>query len=122
MLTLFQVRETLNYTKEHIQSVAGKAFFLERQCLIMPIIPIANAFALAQDVLFNQTQLFVSVTSAHHYYTLQVDDVIGVQQKVLKKIDLLDFKQELFIGSALLGDGRLALVLGLDRLCRDFTQ
>ena len=122
IIPLHQVKETLHYASDLIQSVVGKGYFLERQGVIMPIIPVANCFSLKEAVSFNPIQLFVSITSGDHTYALQVDDVLGVQQIVLKKIDLLDYRQDLFTGSALLGDGRLALVLDLDRLCREFSH
>jgi two-component system, chemotaxis family, sensor kinase CheA len=45
-----------------------------------------------------------------------VDEVLGVQQVVLRPLDGIDATRTPFSGGAILGDGRVSMVVDVDRL------
>jgi len=61
--------------------------------------------------------VMVAVESRRKQFAICVDQVIGVQQVVLKKVAGLQTESEIFTGGALMGDGRTAMFLDLDAIC-----
>ena len=47
---------------------------------------------------------------------LLVDQVLGVQQVVLREVAGIDTRVQVFAGGAVLGDGRVAMVVDVDKL------
>ena len=65
-----------------------------------------------------ETLIFVEVLGRK--YALQVDAVFGLQQIVVKHFEGLYVHGDLFSGAALMGDGRVALLLNLNALVSSF--
>jgi len=51
-----------------------------------------------------------------------VDDIIGVQQVVIKQMEGIHVNSNLFSGGAIMGDGKVAMVLDVDNLCGIFSE
>jgi two-component system chemotaxis sensor kinase CheA len=47
---------------------------------------------------------------------LLVDQVLGVQQVVLREVEGIDTRAQVFAGGAVLGDGRVAMVVDVEKL------
>jgi CheY-like chemotaxis protein len=64
-------------------------------------------------------QTLVTVESRGRSLALCVDDVLGVQQVVHRRIEGLPMETPIIAGGALMGDGSVALIIDIDRLCED---
>lgn len=63
--------------------------------------------------------LVVVLSTRQGAYAMVVDNVLGVQKVVLRRIQGLPFMIDSIAGGALMGDGTVALILDVDRLQRE---
>ena len=56
----------------------------------------------------------VIITSCQKEFILLVDQILGIQQVVVKEIEGIVGKSDLIAGGAILGDEKVAIVLNLD--------
>ena len=60
----------------------------------------------------------VVIVSVHKQnLAIAVDNVLGMQQVVLKEMQGIYFSHEVFDGAAIMGDGHVAPVINLENLC-----
>lgn len=62
--------------------------------------------------------ILIVVESQKQMHALQVDDIEGVKQVVLKQIDKFLNEAEIFMGGAVMGDGRISMVVDVDQFIR----
>ncbi len=66
-------------------------------------------------------ELVVTLASRLGNFGVAVDQVVGVQQVVLRHINGLMCNSESIAGGALMGDGSVALIIDVDRMHSEFT-
>jgi two-component system, chemotaxis family, sensor kinase CheA len=69
----------------------------------------------------SEYELVVTLASRQGAFGVAVDQVVGVQQVVLRQIDGLTCKSESIAGGALMGDGSVALIIDVDRLHNEYA-
>ncbi len=121
VLPMNKVRETASMQEIGINTVVGKGQCVVRHEKILPIISLQKT--LGFDNLANKNnnhhlseKIMVTIDSNRKKIALVVDDVLGVQQVVLRQIEGVDNYSELITGGALMGDGGVALILNTDKL------
>jgi two-component system chemotaxis sensor kinase CheA len=97
--------------------------FIFRDGIMLPIVPAATLLKTSEaprEPMERRT--FVSVQSNDRSYAVWIDDILAVQQIVIKKVPSLDASEGCFSGAALSGDGRIALLIDIDRLCLGYDR
>ena len=64
----------------------------------------------------------MSIVEAYgRHMALMIDDLIGQQQIVIKSLDSIITNKKSVSGAAILGDGKVALILDVHGLVKDFS-
>ena len=91
---------------------------INRRGSIHPIFRLSDLFAIPTEVTHPSEGILIIVESARGHYCIQVDELLGQQQVVVKDLGP-QFKSLICVaGSAILGDGRLGLVLDVDGIIK----
>jgi two-component system chemotaxis sensor kinase CheA len=113
-LPLERVRETFRPADDDLAGTGNGGTGVLRHGRVLPVLGLADALGArrgAQD----RARVLVTVMCRRRTVALAVDEVLGVQQVVVRPLDGLDTGGR-FTGAALLGDGAVALVLDPDAL------
>ncbi|GAB6096744.1 chemotaxis protein CheA [Desulfatiferula olefinivorans] len=113
VLPLKSVIEAFAAHPDQIGSVRNAAQIVTRRGMIYPLIPLGERVGdTPAGGSSNGGDTLVLVRHGGRSAALSVAAVVGVQKIVVKPIEGMPMHADLFDGAALLGDGRVALVLG----------
>ena len=120
ILPMERIQETTTMSPEMVHRMLGRNEFVRQHEHITPLVKM-------QDVLDSGRtrhgssieQTLVTVESRGRSLALCVDDVLGVQQVVHRRIEGLPMETPIIAGGALMGDGSVALIIDVDRLYED---
>jgi two-component system chemotaxis sensor kinase CheA len=84
---------------------------------LLPLFHLGNIFCIEDAVQDPCRALVMVVESMGRKVGLLVDDVVAQQQVVIKPVGSGVGQQEAFSGAAILSDGRVGLILNIDRIC-----
>ncbi|NLW86481.1 MAG: chemotaxis protein CheA [Planctomycetes bacterium] len=114
VLPLAKVRECFDWKDADIHRALERGECMLRHGRSLPVIRLGDALnRAARDVAGG---IMVTVDADRKQVALAVDEVIGVQQVVLKEVQGL-ISEPIFAGGALMGDGRVAMFLDIEALC-----
>ncbi len=116
VLPLDRVVETFRVRREELTGMVGGTRCIQRRGGIMPVLHLAGELGLGEGDWGARGLPLVIVTANRRHVALAVDAVLGVQKVVVRQVAGLPAGAEVFTGGALLGDGTVALVLGVDLL------
>jgi two-component system chemotaxis sensor kinase CheA len=119
---LFAVREVLRPTAETIWTVQGRAEMALIRGELLPVLRLYRKFRMTprtEDPL--QSVLLVAEVEERRSCLL-VDELIGKQEVVIKALGETFKSVTGIAGGAILGDGRVGLILDLERLFREGTD
>lgn len=117
VLPLATIRESFRPLPSHLVSVAERGEFIERRGQVLPLVRVNDLLRIDGARRTAQEAIVVSVDLAEHGGAgLLVDEVLGVQQLVLRDVNGIEARRAPFSGGAVLGDGRVALVVDVERL------
>ena len=120
ILPMDRVQETIKVEQHEINTVTGKGRCVIRHGEVLPMLPLADLLEISSAGPNKRDyETVVSVTARSKLYALSVDEVLGVQKLVSREIEGLGDEIGFVTGGALLGDGSVALILDLDRVCVD---
>lgn len=111
VLPLDRVRETFRPDPSTLAGTGPGTRGVLRHGHVLPVLDLGATLGLAGG-----GGVMVAATCRRRTVALAVDDVLGVQQVVVRPLDGLPDLGGLYSGAALLGDGALALVLEPDAL------
>lgn len=115
-LPMERVYETARVDRDEIKTVVGTGRCIVRRGEILPVVSLGDV--LGHDELeteeFEQVTL-VTVASGDQRNAVEVDEVVGVQQIVLREIEGLESESEVIAGGALMGDGSVALIVDVEQ-------
>jgi len=122
VLPLRRIQESFRPSSEDIKSITGKGECVLRHDKVLPFVRLAEVFGCSEGssvtLAGNDGKgIMVAINSDSKEKAIYVDDIIGVQQVVIKKLGGLKTNSKLFSGGSVMGDGRVAMVLDLDSLC-----
>ena len=107
------VRETLGLRDHAVRRFADGDPLLDLRGELIPLLRLESLLGVPE----RETRLVVVVETPAGSVALEVEEVLGQQQVVVKPlVDPLD-DASLFSGAAVLGDGRVGLILDADALC-----
>jgi two-component system chemotaxis sensor kinase CheA len=115
-IPLDRVLETFKAVPSDFSPVIGQGHCIERRGELLTVVS-------ADEILHDRphdwqarSHVLVAVSANRRKLAVAVDGVLGVQKVVLRQMQGLPGGDDMVAGSALLGDGSLALVLDVDRL------
>ncbi|HHI79331.1 MAG TPA: chemotaxis protein CheA [Planctomycetes bacterium] len=98
---------------EHIQSVMEKGETVKVQGQILPLIRLKDLFELREGVEDPFEGLLINVEANNKRACLLVDEILGQQQVVIKSLGKGTKPIQGVTGGAILGDGKVALILDI---------
>jgi len=102
-----------------IGSVAGRGEYVHRHGELLPVVRLAAVLGDSRPPDQRHVDgIMVSTCIGKNRTAICVDDVVGVQQVVLKKLDRLRLQWRLYSAAAVMGDGTVAMVLNIDSVAQ----
>lgn len=120
ILPMDRIQETIKVEQHEINTVTVKGRCVIRHGQVLPMLSLADLLEISSSEPNKRDyETVVSVTSRSKLFGLSVDEVLGVQKLVSREIEGLGDDIGFVTGGALLGDGSVALILDLDRVCME---
>jgi two-component system chemotaxis sensor kinase CheA len=118
ILPTLTIVESLQPTRGMLSSLAGQQELVQLRGEVLPLLRMSQLFGIDGAKTDPCEGLVVVVESVGHKAGLMVDDVVAQQQVVIKSLGPGLRHVERFSGSAILSDGRVALIVDVDRVLR----
>jgi two-component system chemotaxis sensor kinase CheA len=118
VLPIFSVREMLRATEEMVFTVENRQEMAMVRNHLLPVVRLYQRFGLAPRSELATESLLIVAEAAGKSFCLMVDELIGKQEVVIKSLgeSLKDIPG--VAGGAILGDGRVGLILDLEGVFR----
>jgi len=117
VLPLRAIGESFRPTPDQLYTVAERGECVSRRGRVFPLVRFNRLLALDADDRPPSEAIVVSVEVAGGRPAgLLVDQVLGVQQVVLREVPGIEGSPQVFAGGAVLGDGRVAMVVDVEKL------
>jgi two-component system chemotaxis sensor kinase CheA len=113
ILPIFAVREMLRPTEEMISTVQGRSEMALVRGSLLPIVRLHQRFSVQPRSLNPWESLLIVAESGGKRFCLLVDELIGKQEVVIKSLGATLQGITGIAGGAILGDGRVGLILDL---------
>lgn len=111
IIPLFSVREMFRPTQEMLFTVQGSDEMILMRGALLPLVRLHKRFAITPRTENICEGLLVVCEFAGKLFCLFVDDLLGRQEVVIKSLDEAFKDVKGVTGSAILGDGRIGLIL-----------
>jgi two-component system chemotaxis sensor kinase CheA len=119
IVPLFAVREMFRPTSETIWTVEHRAEMALVRGALLPVFRLYRRFGVKPRSEDPTESVLVVAEVEGACYCLVVDELIGKQEVVIKSLGAAFRNVTGIAGGAILGDGRVGLILDLDRLLKD---
>lgn len=120
--SLVSIIETVQPTREHLSSVAGRSELFRHRDSYLPIIRLHDLFDIEPDSRDIAKGLLVVVEADGRRVSILVDELLAQQQVVIKSLET-NFKQVPGLaGATIHGDGTVALILDVPGLITNFLE
>lgn len=116
ILPTFVVSEIFQAGAESIFTVAGKSEMVRVRNSTVPVIRLADRLRTRSKGTGKTTPVMVLVRSGARQFCLAADEVIGKQEVVIKNLGSVFRNHAGVAGGAILGDGRVGLILDIEGL------
>jgi len=111
IIPLFSVREMFRPTQDMLFTVQGSEEMILKRGTLLPLIRLHKRFSITPRTENVCDGLLVVCDFAGKLFCLFVDDLLGRQEVVIKSLDEAFKNVDGIVGSAILGDGRIGLIL-----------
>jgi two-component system chemotaxis sensor kinase CheA len=111
------IRECLQVSAIQLQSVVGQGQVLHLRGEYIPVLKLSDLCAL-KDAAQPAQPVLVVLEAENRAIALQVDDLLGQDQVVIKSLEANYRKVEFMAGASILGDGRVALILDVTEIVK----
>jgi two-component system chemotaxis sensor kinase CheA len=112
------VCESFRPTAEMISTVYGKGEVVKVRGKLRPMLRLHEYFDIVPRTTDPTQALVIVVESANQQRCILVDELIGKQEVVIKSLGDVFRDQHAFAGAAILGDGRVGLILDVNALVK----
>lgn len=116
ILPLFAVREMMRPAKGQVYTVQDKGEMAMVRGRLLPLVRLYRRFDIAPKTEEPAQALLIVAEAANRVFCLMVDELIGKQEVVIKNLGSLLRDTPGIAGGAILGDGRVGLIVDLDRI------
>ena len=114
---LASISESFRPRQSEVQTIANRREFVSRHGRVLPLVRFSDVLRLGSEPATAWESIVVSMEVARQGITgFLVDEVLGVQQVVLRSLEGIDLPESPFSGGAILGDGRVSMVIDVERL------
>lgn len=123
VVPIANVHETVQPRKEDVSHVTGKGEMLNLRESTIPLIRLSHILRMGNVKNQRETtqSIAIIVNSRRQPFAILVDDILRQQQIVIKKLGAEIRTQKGLAGSAILGDGKPALILDLNDLMENMV-
>jgi two-component system chemotaxis sensor kinase CheA len=121
IVPLFAVREMFRPTEDTIWTVQQRSEMALVRDALLPVIRLYRRFKVKPKSEDPRQSVLIVAESESRRFCLLVDDLIGKQEVVIKSLGETFKNIPGIAGGAIMGDGRVGLILELDRLFKDRT-
>lgn len=122
IIPINSIDRSLKPTKEQLSSVHGRAEMAMVQGKLMPIIRLYKLFGVVPSTEDPTESLLVVVEDDDNKCCLLVDELLGQQQVVIKNLGEGLGKVKGISGGAIMGDGRVSLILDIPNLIESVNK
>ena len=117
ILPTLSVRESFRPTRDMLFTVQGRGELVKLRGRILPLVRLHERFGIASATVDPTQGLALVVQSGATQKCLLVDHLLNKQEVVIKSLgEMLQHQNPLFAGAAILGDGRVGLILDVNSL------
>ena len=118
-----KVLETTRIARDKVRTIAEKGQCFMHHGKLLPLTAMRSVLQIGNGAQVNNAEhLVVTLAARQEEFGVIVDQVLGVQQVVLREISGLPTASEAIAGGALMGDGTVALVLDIDKLYQQYKE
>ncbi len=121
IIPLLSVVESIQPKRGHVKTVEGKGEVVFVRDEYVSLIRLYDAFGIEPRHREPWDGLIVIAESGKTRVGLMVDDLLGQQQIVIKGLDSYITESRAISGAAILGDGKVALIIDMHGLLEDFN-
>ena len=120
ILPLTAIQESIQPTREHFKTVAGKGQVVQINGDYLPLVVLHEVFRFDQPRARQRHEdgILVIIDTSEGRAALLVDELVAQHQVVIKSLETNYRKVEGVSGATIMGDGRVALILDVDALVR----
>jgi len=122
IIPLLSVLESIRPKKEEIKTIEGKGEVILVRGEYVSLIRLYDVFGVEAEHQDPSKGLVVIVESGTTRVGLLIDDLLGQQQIVIKSLDNFITTSRAVSGAAILGDGKVALIIDIFGLVEDIIQ
>jgi len=118
ILPTLSIHESFRPQRSMLSTVKGTGQLVNVRGRLIPLLQLSRRLGLNQEALDPCEGIVVVIDTGGKLLGVLVDDLIGKQEVVIKGMGETFEQQPFFSGAAILGDGRVALILDPDALGR----
>ncbi len=122
IIPLLSIVESMQPKKEDIKTVEGKGEMISFRGEFVSLVRIYDLFGIEGRHKNPWEGLVIVVESGNTRIGLLVDDLLGQQQIVIKSLDNYITRSRSISGAAILGDGKVALIVDIHGLVEDIED
>ncbi len=125
VIPTLSVRESFRPKASDVSTVHGRGELVDVRGRLVPMLRLGDFLQINAGVRDPHRAIVVVVEAGHERRCLLVDELLGKQEVVIKSLGETFTSQKVFAGAAILGDGRVGLILdatALVRLSRRSTE
>jgi two-component system chemotaxis sensor kinase CheA len=122
ILPLSSVVESLQPLPEQVKRVAQAGTVVRVRNEYLPLADLREWFGLPGSLRSPQESIVVIVESEGRKVAIQIDELVGQQQVVIKSLEANYRRVRGISGATILGDGRVSLILDVAAVVRLFSQ
>jgi two-component system chemotaxis sensor kinase CheA len=122
IIPLGAIVESLQPLSEQVKSVSGQGRVVRVRNEYVPLLPLYELFGIRSEVREPHRGILVLLESEGRKLALQVDELVGQQQVVIKSLEANYRRVHCISGATILGDGRVALILDVAELVRAVSR
>ncbi len=119
VVPIYAVREMFRPSSDKLFTVEGKAEMVLVRGSLLPVIRLHQLFGVTPKSVDPVSSLVVVAESGNFRFCLLVDDMLGKQEVVIKNLGESFKNVRGVAGGAILGDGRVGLILDIDAVFGD---
>ncbi len=119
-LPMNNVLEASELDIDKTTTVQGQGRCVKRHNKLYPLYFLENVLGIPQNSgLSDKNGIVITLTTSSKNFAVVVDEVLGVQQIVLRQIEGMHDNIDIISGGALMGDNNVALVLDVEELVKE---
>jgi two-component system, chemotaxis family, sensor kinase CheA len=118
ILPLAAVVESFPLAPGQLRTLGGQARVIQVRDEFLPVLELDRVFDVQREEGAREASLMVVVESDGARIALQVDELLGQQQVVVKNLESNFGRVDNICGATIMGDGRVALILDVGALVR----